>query len=104
MKIHDVRTSWLVECACVCNIVWYPYRVVDICHLQQVLGAPVLLHLYGLSAPLHGHTVAFGEVGERRQISALENDLVDVILIFPEKNSLKKCNIHICFTFFPKFV
>lgn len=61
------------------------YRVVDVGHLQQVLGAAVLLHLDGLPAPLHGYTVTFGEVGVRGHlhVSALEDDLVDVILVFP---------------------
>lgn len=61
------------------------YRVVDVGHLQQVLGAAVLLHLNGLPAPLHGYTVTFGEVGVRGHlhVSALEDDLVDVILVFP---------------------
>lgn len=61
------------------------YRVVDVGHLQEVLGAAVLLHLNGLPPPLHGDTVALGEIGVRRHlhVSALEDDLVDVILVFP---------------------
>lgn len=67
-----------------------PYRVVNVSHLQQVLGAAVLLHLYGLSAPLHGYAVIFGEVCVRGhlQVSTFEDNLVDVILIFPERSRI----------------
>lgn len=63
-----------------------PYRVVNVSHLQQVLGAAVLLHLDGLPAPLHGYAVILGEVCVRRhlQVSTLEDDLVDVVLISPK--------------------
>lgn len=69
-----------------------PYRVVNVSHLQQVLGAAVLLHLYGLPAPLHGYTVTFGEVCVRGhlQVSTLEDDLVDVILVFPLRSNVFK--------------
>lgn len=61
------------------------YRVIDVGHLQQVLGAAVLLHLDGLPPPLHGYAVAFGKVCVRGHlhVSALEDDLVDVILVLP---------------------
>lgn len=61
------------------------YRVVDVGHLQQVLGAAVLLHLDGLPPPLHGYTVTFGEICVRGHlhVSALEDDLVDIVLVFP---------------------
>lgn len=61
------------------------YRVVNVSHLQQVLGAAILLHLYGLPTPLHGYTVAFGEIciWGHLQVSTLEDDFVDVILVFP---------------------
>lgn len=67
------------------SLLLYPYRVVNVGHLQQVLGAAVLLHLYGLPAPLHGYAVTFREVCVRGhlQVSTLEDDLVDVILVFP---------------------
>lgn len=67
-----------------------PYRVVNVSHLQQVLGAAVLLHLYGLPAPLHGYTVIFGEVRVWRhlQVAALEDDFVDVILVFPLRSNV----------------
>lgn len=62
------------------------YRIVNVRHLQQVLGAAVLLHLDGLPAPLHGDAVTLGEVGVGRhlEVSALEDDLVEVILVFPD--------------------
>lgn len=63
----------------------FSYRVVDVGHLQQVLGAAVLLHLDGLPPPLHGYAVIFGEVRVRGHlhVSAFEDDLVDVVLVFP---------------------
>lgn len=66
------------------------YRVVNVGHLQQVLGAAVLLHLYGLPAPLHGYTVIFGEVRVWRhlQVTALEDDFVEVILVFPARSNV----------------
>lgn len=69
-----------------------PYRVVNVSHLKQVLGAAVLLHLYGLPAPLRGYTVTFGEVCVRGhlQVSTLEDDLVDVILVFPLRSNVFK--------------
>lgn len=73
-----------------------PYRVVNVSHLQQVLGAAVLLHLYGLPAPLHGYAVIFGEVCVRGHlhVSALEDDLVDVILVSPwGSNISQKLNL-----------
>ena len=62
-----------------------PYRVVNVRHLQQVLGAAILLHLNGLSAPLCGYAVIFGEVCVRRhlEVATLEDDLVDVVLVSP---------------------
>lgn len=58
-------------------------RVVNVRHLQQVLGAAILLHLNGLSAPLCGYAVIFGEVCVRRhlEVTTLEDDLVDVVLV-----------------------
>lgn len=69
-----------------------PYRVVNVGHLQQVLGAAVLLHLYGLPAPLHRYAVIFGEVRVwgHLQISTLKDDLVDVVLVFPWRSSISK--------------
>lgn len=63
----------------------FSYRVVDVSHLQQVLGAAVLLHLDGLPSPLHGYAVIFGEISIRGHlhVSALEDNLVDVVLVFP---------------------
>lgn len=63
----------------------FSYRVVDVGHLQQVLGAAVLLHLDGLPPPLHGDAVIFGEICVRGHlhVSAFEDDLVDVVLVFP---------------------
>lgn len=68
------------------------YRVVNICHLQQVLGAAVLLHLDGLPTPLHGYAVVFCKVCIRRhlEVSTFEDDLVDVIFVFPKKKNQKK--------------
>lgn len=68
------------------------YRVVDVSHLQKVLGAAVLLHLYGLPPPLHGYTITFGEICVRGHlhVAALEDDLVDVILVFPIMSDIKK--------------
>lgn len=61
------------------------YRVIDVGHLQKVLGAAVLLHLYGLPPPLHGYTITFGEIRVRGHlhVATLKDDLVDVILVFP---------------------
>lgn len=69
-----------------------PYWVIYVAHLQQVLGAAVLLHLYRLPAPLQGCSVCLGEVCIRGhlQVSALKDDLAEVILAFPEKKKKKK--------------
>lgn len=68
------------------------YRVIDVGHLQKVLGAAVLLHLYGLPPPLHGYTITFGEICVRGHlhVATLKDDLVDVILVFPIMSEIKK--------------
>lgn len=60
------------------------WRVINICHLQQVLGASVLLHLNGLSAPLlcSGVLWILG-IWWHLEIPTLENKLTYVIFILP---------------------
>lgn len=63
------------------------YRIVNVGHLQQVFCAAVFLHLDGLPAPLHGYPAVFREVGIRGHlhVSALKDDLVEVIFVFSGK-------------------
>lgn len=77
-----------------------PHRVVNVSHLQQVLGAAVLLHLDGLPAPLRGYAVIFGEVRVwgHLKVSTFKDDLVDVVLVFPLRSKhffmMVKTSIH----------
>lgn len=60
------------------------YRIIHICHLQQVLGASILLHLYGLPAPLlcPGVLRVFS-VRWHLEVPTLENEFTYVIFILP---------------------
>lgn len=62
------------------------YRVINVCHLQEIFGTAVLLHLNSLSAPLHRHTITLRKlcVGRHLKVSTFENDFVDVIFVLSE--------------------
>lgn len=63
------------------------HRIVNVCHLQEIFCAAVFLHLDGLPAPLHGYPAIFRKVRVwgHLHISALEDDLVNVIFVFSER-------------------
>lgn len=60
------------------------YRIIHICHLQQVLGASILLHLDGLSAPLLcSGILRIFSIRWHLEIPTLENQFTYVIFILP---------------------
>lgn len=68
-------------------IVSFTYRVVNVRHLQKVLGAAVLLHLYGLPAPFHGYSAVLLEIciWGHLHVSTPEDDFVDVVFVPPKR-------------------
>lgn len=76
-------------------IIYNTHRVVNVSHLQQVFRAAILLHLYGLPAPLHGYPVIFREVRVRGHlhVSALKDDLIDVVFVSPERPNVMKVTL-----------
>lgn len=76
------------------------HRIVDVGHLQEIFGAAVLLHLYGLSAPLHRHTVTLRKlcIGRHLKVSAFEDDFIDVVFVLSvravKKSSLDTCTLY----------
>lgn len=59
-------------------------RVIDVSHLQEVLGTPVLLHFDGLPPPIGG-ALSFGVLGiwGHLEVAALEDEFADVMFALP---------------------
>lgn len=59
-------------------------RIIDVGHLQEVLGAPVLLHFDGLPPPIGG-ALGFRVLGVRGhlEVAALEDEFADVVFALP---------------------
>lgn len=67
------------------------YRIIHICHLQQVLGASILLHLDGLSAPLLcSGILRIFSIRWHLEIPTLENQFTYVIFILPVHKRMRE--------------
>lgn len=46
-------TKTVTDLIAIVVVIGITYRVIDVSHLQEILGTAIFLHLNGLPAPLH---------------------------------------------------